>query len=174
MDPGMSELFSCRVQEKVHALGQTDSDLPNPKKEPDRIHGLQRTKNFEKLLQTPYAHEDSQHDQRRLIGEVIKSSVNIDNGGDPLLFPFLVLEAKGEKGSENFEQMEVQTSFPIKNALQLQYDLLKTPGNIMEVPGGPLVWFLANRGEDWRVYGAVVHEEEGRPNWASDLFFRLV
>ncbi|OCL07705.1 hypothetical protein AOQ84DRAFT_294587, partial [Glonium stellatum] len=83
----------------------------------------------------------------------------------PLLFPFLVLEAKGEKGTENFGHMEIQTAFPIKNALELQYNLLKTHGNTMDVPGGPLVWFLAYRGEDWRVYGAVIYEEEGRPNY---------
>lgn len=35
----------------------------------------------------------------------------------------------------------------------------------MDVPGGPLVWFLANKGEDWRVYAAVVYEEEGRLNY---------
>ena len=63
--------------------------------------------------------------------------------------------------------MEIQTAFLIKNALQLQYDLLKTQGNTMDVPGGPLVWFLANKGEDWRVYTAVVYEEEGRPNYVS-------
>jgi len=91
--------------------------------------------------------------------------MNVENGGEPLLFPFLVLEAKSEKSPENFEHMEIQTAFPIKNALQLQYDLLKAKGNRMDVPGGPLVWFLANRGEDWRVYGAVVHEEDGRPNY---------
>jgi len=78
-----------------------------------------------------------------------------------------VLEAKGEKSAEGFEHMEIQTAFPIKNALQLQYDLLKTRGNTMDVPGGPLVWFLANKGEDWRVYAAIVYEEEGRPNYVS-------
>jgi hypothetical protein len=140
---------------------------PNPKKEPDRIHGLQRTTMFEKLLQEVYSHEESEHSRPRSIEEVLQVSINPDNGGDPLLFPFLLLEAKGEKGPENFEHMEIQTSFPIKHALKLQYDLLKTRGNTMDVPGGPLIWFLANRGEDWRVYAAFVHEEDGRPNYVS-------
>jgi hypothetical protein len=105
---------------------------------------------------------------------VINVSVNPDNGGGPLLFPFLILEAKCEKGAQSFEQMEIQTAFPIMNALRLQYDLLKTRGNTMDVPGGPLVWFSANRGEDWRVYAAFVHGEEGRPNYVSIHVHMLV
>lgn len=163
LDPGMSDLFSSRLQEPVCQVGVNDAQ--NPKKEPDRIHGLQRTSNFERLLQASYAHETNNIASRRLVEDVIEVSVNPDNGGDPLLFPFLVLEAKGEKGSENFEQMEIQTAFPIRNILKLQHDLCKTPGNTMDVPGGPLVWFFASRGEDWRVYAASVHEENGRPNY---------
>ncbi|OCK85348.1 hypothetical protein K432DRAFT_439332 [Lepidopterella palustris CBS 459.81] len=171
LDPGMSELFSSRIQELVCQPGVTDSQLGNLKKYPDRIHGLQRTRNFDKLLQEPYVHDNHRGYPRRSIEDVVKVSVNPDNGGDPLLFPFLVLEAKREKGPDSFEHMEMQTAFPIKNALQLQYDLLKTRGNTMDVPGGPLVWFLASRGEDWRVYAAFVHEEEGRPNyWINYLW----
>ena len=168
MDPGLSELFSSRIQETVYQLGQTESQPFNPKKQPDRIHGLQMTTNLEKILQEPYAHDDPPQSPPRLIEDVVKTSMTLENGGDPLLFPFLVLEAKGEKGPQGFEYMEVQTAFPIKNALKLQYDLLKTTGNTMDVPGGPLVWFLANHGEDWRVYGATVYEEEGKPNYVSD------
>lgn len=122
---------------------------------------------FEKLLEEMYSHEEPGSARRRTVEEVVQVSINPDNGGDPLLFPFLLLEAKGEKGPENFEHMEIQTSFPIKHALKLQYDLLKTPGNTMDVPGGPLTWFLANRGEDWRVYAAFVHEKDGRPDYVS-------
>jgi hypothetical protein len=100
---------------------------------------------------------------------VVNITVTPDNGGDPLLFPLLILEAKREKDAQNFEQMEIQTGFPIKNTLKLQYDLMKTRGNTMDVPGGPLVWFFASRGEDWRVYGAVINEEECRPNYVSNV-----
>jgi hypothetical protein len=95
----------------------------------------------------------------------LQLSIHPDNGGDPLLFPFLIFEAKGGMGAESFMHMEIQTAFPIKHALKLQYDLLKTRGNTMDVPGGPLVWFLANHGENWRVYAAFVYEEEDRPNY---------
>jgi hypothetical protein len=32
-------------------------------------------------------------------------------------------------------------------AINLQYELMKVPGNTVEVPKDPLVWFLTNRGE---------------------------
>lgn len=167
MDPGMSELFSSRTEETVHQPGQSGSRSLNPQKQPDRIQGLRLTQNFKDALQKPYTYDDPEHYNGRLVGDVIHSSVTVDSG-EPLLFPFLVSEAKGEKGAENFECMEVQTAFPIKYALELQYDLIKTRGNTEGVPGGPLVWFLANRGEDWRVYGAVVHEQDGRSNYVSN------
>jgi hypothetical protein len=108
---------------------------------------LQKPKNFEKLLSESYAHEVLPRSSLKPLEDVLKVSINPDNGGDPLLFPFLILEAKSEKGSENFEHMEIQTAFPIQNALKLQYDLLKTPGNTMDAPGGPLVgsWRLEVR-----------------------------
>jgi len=164
----MSDIFSSRIQETVCQTGETDHGSYNPKKEPDRIHGLQKTKNFEKLLSEYYVHEATPEPSLKPLEDILKVSINPDNGGEPLLFPFLILEAKSEKGNENFEHMEIQTAFPVRNALKLQHDLLKMPGNTMYVPGGPLVWFVATRGEDWRVYAAFVHEEEGRPNYVSN------
>ncbi|PMD34539.1 hypothetical protein L207DRAFT_467194 [Hyaloscypha variabilis F] len=164
-DSGLSNLFSARIQEAVCQLGEVDADTPNPKKEPDRIHGLRRTTIFENLLEKTYSHEDSTVSRSRSLEEFLQLSIHPDNGGDPLLFPFLIFEAKGGMGAESFMHMEIQTAFPIKHALKLQYDLLKTRGNTMDVPGGPLVWFLANHGENWRVYAAFVYEEEDRPNY---------
>ncbi|KAF2793994.1 hypothetical protein K505DRAFT_417428 [Melanomma pulvis-pyrius CBS 109.77] len=161
LDSGLSNLFSFRTEEACLAPDPSISGLT---KRPDRIHGLQRTKNFELMLQSPYTHGPS-HQPQRLVEDVVKTTLNPDNGGSPLLFPFLLSEAKREKGAENFGQMEIQTSFPIKHALQLQYDLLHIPGNTMDVPGGPLIWFLANRGEDWRVYAGHVQEKEGKPKY---------
>ena len=165
MDSGISELFSSRIEETVHQTRDIDPNSYNPKRKPDRMHGLRRTKNFEKVLQEYYAHDESSQATPRPLEDVLDFSVHPDNGGDPLLFPFLVVEAKSEKGNGSFEHMEMQTQFPIRDMLQLQYRLLKMRGNNMDVPGGPLVWFFANRGEDWRVYGGYVHEEDGRPNY---------
>jgi hypothetical protein len=119
------------------------------------------------MLQSRYAHDDPPHQPPRLVEAVVKTTLNPDTRGSPLLFPFLLSEAKRESSTEGFEQMEIQTCFPIKHALQLQYDLLHTYGNTMDVPGGPLIWFLANRGEDWRVYAGHVQVREGRPKYVG-------
>ncbi|KAF2495383.1 hypothetical protein BU16DRAFT_561664 [Lophium mytilinum] len=168
LDSGLSELFSFRTEEPCLAH---DSFTPSPTKRPDRIHGLQRTKNFDQILQSPYAHDDPPLQAPRLLDDFVKTTMNPDNGGSPLLFPFLISEAKREKGAKNFGQMETQTSFPIKHALQLQYELWRYPGNTMDVPGGPLVWFLANRGEDWRVYAGHIQEREGRPKYVINYLW---
>jgi hypothetical protein len=169
LDPGISGIFSSRLQETVYEPGNINasSQVKQIKKQPDRIHGLQLTHNFDRLLEAAYAHDEPERYPPRTIGDVINTTVTSHNVGDPLLFPFLVLEAKRDKDGQSFQQIELQTAFPIRNMLKLQYDLAKTPGNNREVPGGPLVWFMANRGEEWRVYGAVINEEEDRLNYVS-------
>jgi hypothetical protein len=119
------------------------------------------------LLDRSYAHGDRGTSKRRPVREVARTSINPDNGGSPLLFPFLILEAKQENSITGFDGAEVQSSLPILEALKLQYDLMKVTGNSVEVPGGPLVWYLAKRGEDWRVYAAYVNEHEGSPKFVS-------
>ena len=71
-----------------------------------------------------------------------------------VLFPFLIIEAKSEKGSPGFESIENQTAFPIRTLLKLQNDLSGTSETSIK----PLVWFLANQGDEWRVYGSVVDD----------------
>lgn len=73
---------------------------------------------------------------------------------NPLLFPFLILEVKSEKSKDGFDDILTQTAFPILALLQLQADLHeKVPGR---EGSEALVWFLANRGDVWRVYGCCV------------------
>ncbi len=91
------------------------------------------------------------------IGELVQSSPFRDES-DPLLFPFLILEAKSEKSSSGFDDITIQTAFPILALLKLQREL-KTHVNDEELDGGPLVWFFANRGDAWRVYGCYMTEE---------------
>ncbi|KAH7128364.1 hypothetical protein B0J11DRAFT_603540, partial [Dendryphion nanum] len=172
MDAGISQLFSNVMEETCFS---PDPSSSNHKKKPDRVHGLRCTKKIEALLNSPYVHDEPHHIYRSLLKDIMKTTLQADNGGDLLHFPFLIAEAKRGKGAENFEQIEIQTCFPIKYALQLQSELLKIPGNDIPVPGGPLVWFFANRGEDWRVYAAHIEEREGRPKyiinylWAGSL-----
>jgi hypothetical protein len=73
-----------------------------------------------------------------------------------VLYPFLLVEAKSEKGSPGFESIESQSAFPIRALLKLQHDL----GAATESEINPLVWFLANQGEEWRVYGSIFHKSK--------------
>jgi hypothetical protein len=171
IDTGMSSLFSSRISQPVHdsesnETGQPSSSESVPtlrriKQQPDRVQGLQRTKTFERILHKPYAHDRPQAVPPRLVEKVLKTDMHPNNGAEPLLFPFLLLEAKREKDAEGFQKTEFQTALPIRRALGLQHELtklLQTSGNVLDVPGGPLVWFFAFSGEDWRVYAAVAED----------------
>ena len=79
-------------------------------------------------------------------------------GADPLLFPFLILEAKKEDGV-GFESMLTQTCFPIWALLKLQEDQQEQVTD--PDPGvSPFVWFFGSRGDSWRVYGCYITEDE--------------
>lgn len=130
-----------------------------PKQEPDRVYGLQATRNFENLLSAPAANTRGFGD-RPNIREAIRSSP-LREGSEPLLFPFLILEAKSEKSSSGFDDIQAQTAFPIWTLLKLQEEL---QGKVTDTESefGPLVWFFANRGDAWRVYGCYATEEPKR------------
>ncbi|KAI9668201.1 MAG: hypothetical protein M1821_001021 [Bathelium mastoideum] len=164
-DIGTREIFTTRIGEAVfHRRADPEAGKPI-KQQPDRIFGLSETLILERLLRNPYPHGDRGQHRRELVREVVKTSINPENGGSPLLFPFLVLEAKAGKGAHGFEHIEAQSALPIMEALRLQYDLMKTRGNTVEVPGGPLVWSIATRGDDWRIYAGYVIENEGLPHY---------
>lgn len=140
-----------------------------PKQEPDRVYGLQTTRNFEKLLSKP-AMNSFINSESLSIGEVIRASP-FKEGVEPLLFPFLILEAKSEKSSNGFEDIQTQTAFPILALLKLQHDLqAKVGDSISEVSS--LVWFFANRGDAWRVYGCYVTADIP-PQYVSIIFSTL-
>jgi len=87
----------------------------------------------------------------------VRSNIFKDKG-DPLLFPFLILEAKSEKSNDDFEQIQCQTALPIKALLLLQDDLRHKA--IQVNSPGPLIWFLSYRGEKWRVHGCYIKDKE--------------
>lgn len=162
IDTGMSSLFSSRISQSAHDPEAENADHPTSsesvpalkqvKQQPDWVQGFQRTGNFESILWKPYTHDYLQKMPPRLIDRVLKTSIHADDVAGPLLFPFLLLEAKREKDAEGFQAMELQTAMPIRNALGLQYELtklLESSRNVLDVPGGPLIWFFAFCDEDW-------------------------
>lgn len=125
-------------------------DVQNlPERKPDRIIGLSPTKNLQREL--------SKLDDGN-IEETLRSSP-FRKGPDPLLFPFLVLEAKSSTSRDGFYQSQFQTAFPIYALLKLQQGL-KSRAQVSASEEIPLVWFFANRGEQWLVYACVVSNPE--------------
>jgi hypothetical protein len=159
---GTNPLFDDRTQEVIIHDSLLRSQLP--KQEPDRVYGLQETNNFEKLLSSPVPRALTNDDDITL-RDFVKSSPFKD-GVEPLLFPFLILEAKSGKSSSGFYEIQTQTAFPIFALLKLQEDLLAQVRKVGTAGGGgggavkPLIWFLANRGDAWRVYGCCLSESE--------------
>ena len=156
-DLGINPLFDDRVQEVVlHKLG---SKLHLPKQEPDRVFGLRQTQNIERLLSAPMPDLNGEKNDASL-GDFLKPSPFKDES-EPLVYPFLILEAKSEKSSSGYADIQTQTLFPILSLLKLQDELstqvIERGNNYF----APLVWFLGYRGDGWRVYGC--YEEEDSP-----------
>lgn len=107
---------------------------------PDRIFGLENTAMFDRYISNKE-------------NERFRHSPFADG---KVLYPFLVIEAKSEKGSPGFESIESQTAFPIRSLLQLQDRLARHS----EIEMNPLLWFLANQGDEWRVYAAVMNSSK--------------
>ena len=129
--------------------------------------GLQLTRNIEAYLQSPYVHDDRSRSDTRLVKDVIRSSLQRDNAPLPLLFPFLFVEAKKDRSDYSWEEIEIQTCFPIQEALKLQLTLANARGGGRDIVNASLVWFLANRGPDWRVYAVHIGEKEGQRRYVS-------
>ncbi|KAL2824857.1 hypothetical protein BDW59DRAFT_146802 [Aspergillus cavernicola] len=101
---------------------------------PDRVLGLGRADELKQLLAA----------NPSILATVIGDDME-------MYFPFLILEAKSEKNSVGFESIERQTVFPIRAMIGLQQSLEASSN----VQSDQLVWFLANRGDEWRVYASV-------------------
>ena len=118
-------------------------------RKPDRVFGLEKTTMFDKYVS---AKEN----------ENLRHSPFVDGR---ILYPFLIIEAKSEKGSPGFDSIESQTAFPIRTLLQLQDKLALHTG----IAINPLLWFLANQGDEWRVYAAVVDNSRFVGNPVEEL-----
>ncbi|KAE8373695.1 hypothetical protein BDV26DRAFT_296687 [Aspergillus bertholletiae] len=125
---GTDRLFDSRVQEFVVYDDLLKSQLP--KQAPDRVIGLQCTKNFDNLLSSPIR-SDLANSEDDVASDILQVTP-FQSQADPLLFPFLLLEAKSETSPSGFDAILVQLAFPIYTLLRLQEDLRSsvvwTPG----------------------------------------------
>jgi len=139
---------------------------PDRQRKPDRVYGLRETRNFEAILdQIPSSNSQS--------GATVRDSIRTSPFKDTdtmesLIFPFLILEAKSEQ-SDGFEQIQCQTAFPIQALLKLQ-DNLQRKAIGVSTPA-PFLWFLACRGDAWRVYGCYIRDKEPESLVSNCRFF---
>lgn len=106
---------------------------------PDRVFGLEVTKSF-----------------TRYISDAPLSIRHSPFADGNVLYPFLIIEAKTEKGGSGFASIETQTAFPMRTCLKLQQELCRASGVKLD----PLVWCLACQGDEWRVSVAVIEQDK--------------
>jgi hypothetical protein len=154
----LSRLFSDRsgqylVKDKI--LKQV-----HPKQGPDRVIGLKQSAETEAILTREYVSKDpASADDGKPLSEAFQTTV-FEDTTSPLLFPFLVAEFKSEKAGFGFADIQNQTALPIQRLLLLQHRLRSAARTQQSMVLHPLVWFLAIRGDDVRVYGAHVDDEQ--------------
>lgn len=123
-------LFLYRGHEPV-----IDSSVPELRpRRPDYVIGLRQTAKLRSLLSNKPGIVDTPFEK--------SSSPS---------FPFLLLEAKPERGCPGFTSVEEQSAFPLRTLLNIQNNVPTTA----EARFDPLVWFLANQGDEWRIYACV-------------------
>ena len=161
---GLNPIFSDSAEEVVEHEELVQLALAK-QEHPDRIYGLQQTTSFEAALYSPSKRHCRADGRPMLVGETVRFTP-FKQFGEPLLFPFLILEAKSAMG-EDFETIQKQTAFPIRTLLQIQEDLRSECKDQVTWQGGPLLWFLSNRGEDWRVAACFVDMTDGQTSHVS-------
>ncbi|KAI9691720.1 MAG: hypothetical protein M1822_007792 [Bathelium mastoideum] len=157
-EQGVGLLFDDRAQEECVHSEAVMADLPKRSEQPDRIYGLRMGRRLERLML--WSQDNRPSSCGKMIAEALKTSP-FRPDGEPVLFPFLVLEAKSEKGRESFSDIEVQTAFSIRTLLELQQGLYDAAAEKSISEARPFVWFLSYKGEQWRVSAGFVRDERG-------------
>ncbi|KAF2190418.1 hypothetical protein K469DRAFT_697687 [Zopfia rhizophila CBS 207.26] len=134
--------------------------FPRPKKtgvplKPDHVWGLSQTSKFTSALEAHCIRGITDSNNTKRVEEIISSSP-YPTSDKPLLFPFLVAEAKQEKTLDTVSDIEKQSAFSIRTSLKKQKRLFESvkedlPASDRE-PIVPLVWFFAWKGDEWHLY----------------------
>jgi hypothetical protein len=124
---------------------------------------LRLTKRLERLL---WSEDKRQSAAGACIVDNLRSNPFREDG-QSILFPFLVIEAKSEKGADSFSNIEAQTAFSLRELLVIQDNLRLAAEEDQDWDGGPLVWFLSYKGEQWRVSVAYIETENDCKHYVS-------
>jgi hypothetical protein len=154
-DRGINMIFSDRAETSIKHSSPvpSGSGRGQSREFPDRVIGLTETENFRALLNS-YDNRTIAGNEWKRLRETIKYSPFVSEV-KPLLFPFLIVEAKSSKSGFNFHAIGSQTMFCIKNFLELQMNLrLATGKGSFE----PLVWFVCYAGQFWNISACYVQK----------------
>ncbi|KAI9148924.1 mannitol 1-phosphate dehydrogenase [Paramyrothecium foliicola] len=174
---GLNRIFNFRADEEVHHDPEITKDIGN-RERPDRVYGLRETRNIELLLydiqslpsQEQAGFNDdsgSEYSMANLLDQPM------DAQGDAQLYPFLVLEAK--KGASNeWSAIDMQTSFSIRTLLETQARLFSAAKLRFTCVSVPLVWFLSNKGEDWRLCAAYTEQHLLKRDATGTTVYRVI
>lgn len=77
-------------------------------------------------------------------------------GREQLLLPFLVVEAKKERGAPGFRSILFQTAFPVRRFLRAQAEI-DSRDSLCEPS---LVWFFAYQGDIWRLHAGTLDRDK--------------
>ncbi|RFU29268.1 hypothetical protein B7463_g7079, partial [Scytalidium lignicola] len=164
---GVNKMFSSRADELIRynpfetskqpplMTSKGRKNYPDRKRRPDRIIGFQETHSFGRTLD---------HIARKLQ----------DDAGTKTIRELVELvEAKCPDG-DSFSDCDTQTAYPIWKMLKIQEELHEKTQEKLTY-GGPLLWYTAYRGSDWRVSGCYTSDRDGKPSyeilelWSGDL-----
>lgn len=147
-EQGINPLFDDRADEAFIYPAELLEEFTKREERPDRVYGLRLTNRLERLLLLA---EDKRTSAPDISSDGTLKNTPFRYDGEPIVFPFLILEAKSEKGPDSFTDIQVQTAFAIRELLSIQHNLGQAAEENEEWDGGPLVWVLSYKGEHWRV-----------------------
>jgi hypothetical protein len=191
---GLNPLFSNRADQEFsydphftasrkngeHGKIPSSGKMQLPKRRPDRLYGLRQTPHFETYLASP-ARDVLDGTAAQAVADLMQTvdgnfeALLVQNfiqatpflqRGDPLLFPFLILEAKSEEG-HGHRNCGVQTALPIWALLKSQERLSDLSSCPLEELGGPLVWYISYLGDNWRISACYIATSRGQQTYVS-------
>ncbi|CAM1508637.1 Fc.00g054850.m01.CDS01 [Cosmosporella sp. VM-42] len=171
---GVNQVFGHREDETVRLDKAVSKRLSKEIQKPDKVFGLRQTRNIENLLHDtiktpPQSREEPEPAQ---VHELL--SQPLSQNGDPILFPFLIMEAKSGTSATDWHSIQLQTAFPIRTFLEAQHHLRTTSGDLSHRQLEPLVWFLSNKGEDWRLSIAYTRNGTPKSGTVGEIDYRVV
>lgn len=157
VNEGMGAFFGEKISAQMKHVESIETAHISHR-EPDRICGLQKTGRIFRLLDKTIARDN------KLIGTSLTSSPYSDPR-NPLIFPFLVSEAKAERSADSLSAAREQSAASIITCLELQAKLAAEVTSVKpDHPSlglKPLVWFFCNKGEQWQIAVAWIRNPTG-------------